>query len=84
MTHKTIRLDVRAYEVLRGMRNHPSESFSQVVLRLTGKFAPISRSVAAVGELFAEGRALWLPDETELARLDAIQMNPRPRRNRRA
>lgn len=84
MSHKTISLDLRAYEALRGLRIRPAESFSQVVLRLSAEIAPTARGAVAVRDLFAEGRALWLPDESELDRLDAIQKNPRPRRNRRA
>lgn len=84
MAHKTISLDLRAYETLRGMRIRPTESFSEVVLRLSSGAAPTARASTAVRELFAEGRELWLPDEAELDRLDAIQKTTRPRRNRRA
>ncbi len=84
MAHKTISLDLNAYEALRTLRIRPTESFSQVVLRLSSVIAPTARGSAAVSDLFAQGRGLWLPDETELDRLDAIQKNPRPRRNRRA
>lgn len=83
MAHKTISLEVRAYEALRSLRTRPTESFSQVVLRLASEIAPIARGSAAVAELFAEGSGLWLPDEAELDRLDAIQKSPRPRRDRR-
>lgn len=84
MAHKTISLDLRAYEALRALRVRPAESFSQVVLRLSSEIAPAARGSAAVRELFAEGSGLWLPDEAELDRLDKAQKGPRPRRDRRA
>ncbi len=84
MAHKTISLDLRAYEALRGLRIQPTESFSQVVLRLSSEIAPTARGSAAVRELFAEGAGLWLPEDGELDRLDKAQNHPRPRRDRRS
>lgn len=85
MAHKTISLDLEAYETLRRLRATPSESFSRVVKRLgAGHAQSGAAGDALVQRLFALGEQLWLPSESELDRLDEIQRRPRPRRDRRA
>ncbi len=73
MTHKTITLNVEAYDALRGLRSQPKESLSQVVLRLAQNFTRSTSGSALVDRLFADSSDLWLPSESELYRLDEIQ-----------
>lgn len=84
MAHKTISLDLQAYEALRSRRTQPSESFSQVVLRLASAFPGSTSGSAIVDKLLADGESLWFPPDAELDRLDAIQKEPRARRNPRS
>lgn len=66
MATKTISLRLEAYERLRRARLHPSESFSDVVMRATWDAAPITAS-----ELLAlyDERGPFLSDEA----LDRIE-----------
>jgi predicted CopG family antitoxin len=85
MAHKTISLDIEAYETLRSLRLTATESFSHVVKRIGRQHAGERGSGAQLVErLFASGAERWLPSEAELDRLDEIQRQPRPRRDRRA
>ncbi len=83
MAHKTISLDLAAYDALRAQRQAPDESFSRVVLRLSAHAPGSASGSALVDKLLAEGESLWFPPDEELDRLDAIQASPRPRRDRR-
>lgn len=85
MAHKTISLDLEAYETLRTLRLTATESFSHVVKRI-GRQHVGDRGAGAqlVERLFASGAERWLPPESELDRLDELQRTPRPRRDRRA
>ncbi len=73
MIHKTITLNMEAYDALRGLRSQSKESLSQVVLRLAQGFTRSTSGSALVDKLFADSSDLWLPSESELDRLDEIQ-----------
>jgi len=86
MATKTISIEVDVYEKLRDLKNSPSESFSQVLRRLTS--GPKVITGADVVRLIDEGRIPKVFSDQELDRLDEMQQEEldiaRSRRGRRA
>lgn len=74
MATKTISLKVEAYERLRNARRHPTESFSDVILRAVWQEAPIT--AGELLELLADEGPLL--SESALDRIEEIKAADRP------